>query len=147
MVVTFRPRASKASVMQLAATSPSSHTVQAPRSQPIFVPVMPRWLRSTSASVVAGSTWTVTVRPLMERDSADGSGPTAAGEAVAAASATDWVRVALSAEAPAPVKKARRLSLGSRGVEPESSSGEATVEPSSMGGRCKGFHLKPQQRM
>ena len=58
IVVTFRPRASRANVMQLATTSPSSQTVQAeqaPRSQPIFVPVSPSASRSTSTRVVAGS--------------------------------------------------------------------------------------------
>src|SRR4030095_10049262 len=58
--------------MQLATTSPSSQTVhaeQAPRSQPIFVPVSPSSSRSTSTSVVAASTCTVQRRPLTVSDS------------------------------------------------------------------------------
>src|SRR5262249_49912538 len=64
--------------MQLEATSPSSHTVQAlhaPRSQPILVPVKPSWSRMTCTSVVAGSTRTVASRSLIDKDKRTGPGP------------------------------------------------------------------------
>jgi hypothetical protein len=64
--------------MQLLAGSLSSQTVhaeQAPRSQPIFVPVRPRSLRRTSTSVVAGSSRTEMFRPFTDRLTGTAPGP------------------------------------------------------------------------
>src|SRR5215211_2935283 len=116
MVVTCLPRTSNANVIQLATTSPSTHTVQAeqaPRSQPILVPVRPRLSRKTSANIVPGSTRTGSVRPLTDKESATAPGPSTCGGLMRSPAAAGTPKppsrsATLAAESPAPLKNVRR---------------------------------------
>ena len=68
--------------MQEATGVPSSHTVQAeqaPRSQPILVPVRSSGPRNTSASVALGSTLTSRVTPFTVNVIETAPGPAIAG--------------------------------------------------------------------
>jgi len=65
------------------------HAPQVPWSQPFFVPVSASLSRKASSSVSRGSSATSTVRPLMERRTGDGSGPTRESRVTVAISAAD----------------------------------------------------------
>src|SRR5450830_973359 len=115
MVVTDRSPTSIARTIQEAIGVPSSHTVhaeQAPRSQPIFVPVKSSGPRNASASVMCGGTAMVRTAPLIRSGSGTASGPIIAASAFFSARAVDAARLVWSmtppAVAPAPVRNDRR---------------------------------------
>ena len=115
MVVTARAPTSIASIMQEATGAPSSQTVQAeqaPRSQPILVPVRSSGPRSTSARVVRGWTCRWWCLPLTVSVSGAAPGPAIGGGSAAAAGCASGRRAAPPTATLAPVRKERRETRG-----------------------------------
>jgi len=111
IVVTARGPSSTAGSMHDATGAPSSQTVQAeqaPRSQPILVPVRSSGPRSTSASVTRGSTFTARATPLTVKVSDTTPGPTIAGSSAATALRASPSSAMLPAATPAPPRNDRR---------------------------------------
>jgi len=128
MVVTFWLPTSTASSMHEQTGFASSHTVhaeQAPRSQPIFVPVKPSGPRRASANVMRGSTVSLCTSPLTCRSITTSPGPTDCGTSRSLGAAANE-GVALIMVAPAvvraePSKNERRdsfLDMAHRMVSP-----------------------------
>ena len=119
IVVTGLPTASSArTVQEGTGWSPSItvHAPQAPRSQPVLVPVSPRPSRSASTSVVRGSTLRRCGSPLTFSSMSTAPGPNRFASPFAAVSIASPSSAAHPVSTPAPLTNPRRVNFVSSGM-------------------------------